>query len=191
MQLYLVLALLAASLPAQEAVDRSKFRTCADTGFCRRHRGATAALPGADSFRLDVESVSRQDGQLLGKVIAGALSLKLLISVCRGGAVRVKITEDEDRWAPPEILQPEGLEPGEFNLLSSGDAELPAGLRDLPSSSLLAIRFNAARGGGGDAWAIDDGPSVLAVHASPLKVSSPLVRQAALQPLHPLHLLRT
>jgi hypothetical protein len=29
------------ALASVEAVDRSKFRTCKDTGFCRRHRSAT------------------------------------------------------------------------------------------------------------------------------------------------------
>lgn len=170
-----LLMVLFVSLPAvSHGVDRSKFRTCADTGFCRRHRGATP-LPGTEA-RLDMGSIAQKDGQLLGRVIAGAISLRLLISVCRGGAVRVKITEDEDRWAPLDILTPEALEAGEFTLLSAGDAKLPVGLRALPSSSLLAIHFNNLTPGtaGGETqgpFAINDGPSILAVYASPLKVS--------------------
>jgi len=120
-----------------------------------------------------MDSVQQHNGQLLGRVLAGAVSLKLLISVCRGGAVRVKITEDEDRWAPPEILTHEGLETGEFRLLGAGDSALPAALKALPASSLLAIHFNQVVNDDKAAgpWAINDSPSILAVHASPLKVS--------------------
>jgi hypothetical protein len=143
-------------------VDRSKFRTCQDTGFCRRHRGATGPLPGSDAaYKLDIESVRQADGQLFGKVVAGALSLKLLISVCRGGAVRVKITEEEDRWAPAELLTHEGLAAGEFTLLPAGDGALPTALQSLPASSLLALHFNSKKSDE-DELAINDGPSILA-----------------------------
>ena len=154
------------------AVDRSKFRSCADTGFCRRHRGVGSP---PNSYKLDMGSMTQTDGQLLGKVVAGAISLKLLISVCKGGAVRVRITEDEDRWQPPDILLPEGLEKGPYALLPEGDAALPAALRALPASSLLALHFNhlprATLETDSDATALDalDGPSILAVHANPLK----------------------
>lgn len=161
----LILCILLVLVCSCVSVDRSKFRSCADTGFCRRHRGRTAPIGGdANIYKLDMESITRNaDGQLLGNVVAGALSLKLLISVCRGGAVRVKITEEGDRWAPPEILLPGGLEVGEFTLLSAGDFALPAALRSLPPSAILAVHFNHASAD------VSDGPSVLAVHPYPLK----------------------
>ena len=47
MRLLAALALLAGAL----AVDRSKFRTCNDAGFCRRHRGKTAEPEVGDKRR--------------------------------------------------------------------------------------------------------------------------------------------
>ena len=169
--LLIVLALL---LAAANAVDRSKFRSCGDTGFCRRHRG----VPPGQSYRLDVGSITQSNGQLLGQVVAGAVSLKLLISVCKGGAVRVRITEDEDRWQPPDILLPGGLETGPYTLLSAGDAALPESLRALPASALVAMHFNHLPGvpstdphASPEAAALDaiEGSSILAVHTNPLK----------------------
>jgi hypothetical protein len=48
------LAALAAALAAVAAVDRSKFRTCDQAGFCRRHRSKAAepAVSGRSTFEV-------------------------------------------------------------------------------------------------------------------------------------------
>lgn len=147
-----------------EGVDRSKFRTCADTGFCKRHRG-DAFRPS--SYRLDVGSVTQtSEGHLAGKIFDGdaETTLSLLVSVVGEGAIRVKISEDAMRYAPNTLLLPEAHKPKAFRMVKAGDASLPNDLRGLPHADLIAISFDE---------------SVLAIHPSTLKFE--LYHQGVLQ----------
>ncbi len=151
--LLVVLVLLSITLKTQ-AVDRSKFRTCADTGFCRRHRTVHEA-----GYRLDVNSVTQtSEGHLAGKIIStteGALNL--LVSVVGNGAARVKITENQERYAPNTLLLPGAYKPKAFGMIKAGEDILPQALRGLPHAELIAISFG------------DDSDSVLAIHPITLK----------------------
>ena len=137
-----------------EGVDRSKFRTCADTGFCRRHRGDSFK---PSSYSLDVDSVTQtSEGHLAGKIKDGdaETALSLLVSVVGEGAIRVKISEDAMRYAPNTLLLPEAHKPKTFRIVKSGDASLPSALRGLPHAELIAISFDE---------------SILAIHPPTLK----------------------
>lgn len=117
-----------ALLTVCHAVDRSKFRTCADTGFCKRYRGlegprdghnvSSAGITSVDhnlifgiptpsdcvffhfQYALDLSTLKSADGILTGKVYSPAAEkqLNLRVFVLSSGSVRLKITEDSDRW---------------------------------------------------------------------------------------------
>ncbi len=152
--LLLVVLVLLSLLGRNFAVDRSKFRTCADTGFCRRHRNN----PGF-GYRLDVNSVTQtSEGHLAGKITSTSeASLNLLVSVVGNGAVRVKITEKEERYAPNTLLLPDAHKPKAFGMIKAGEDVLPDGLRGLPHAELIAISFG------------DESDSILAIHPTTLK----------------------
>ena len=79
-----------------DAVDRSKFRTCSLTGFCRRYRGKKGLGP----YRIDSSSVFT-DGQIIKADITGSVEspiIKLLISVYSQETFRIKISEESPRW---------------------------------------------------------------------------------------------
>lgn len=78
------------------AVDRSKFRTCADTGFCRRHRLLT---PGVAKFVLDASSVNLSPNGIQARILGpSSSSLFLNVDVYNGGTARVRISEQRPRW---------------------------------------------------------------------------------------------
>lgn len=106
-----------------DAVDKSKFRTCADTGFCRRYRNKEPPTNGlnvsycsllplmicfSDNFSvvsllqyaLDLSTLHSIDGSLVGKVSAptSGKDLSLRVSVLSSGSVRVRVTEEVKRW---------------------------------------------------------------------------------------------
>ena len=94
---------------------------------------------------------------MAGKIIStteGALNL--LVSVVGNGAVRVKITENQERYAPNTLLLPVPTSPGVWN--DQGGRGYPSqALRGLPHAELIAISFG------------DDSDSVLAIHPITLK----------------------
>ena len=153
MKVFLILALIILC----EAVDRTKFRTCQLTGFCRRYRGKSISTLGP--YRIDGTSV-KVDGQTItAKIIGGSESpmLNLVIAAYNQETFRVKIHEDKERWQPPGILQT--LEPTKLELLNSGDSRIPSQKRSFVSSSRLAVALpNGAE------------HSVLVVDFDPLKI---------------------
>jgi len=142
------------------AVDRSKFRTCSDTGFCRKYRD-NKTIVDKYKYELDTTSVSQQDGYIHGKVTSSVTGdkLNMYITILESGSVRMKITENNNRWQPTEILMTNGIKPGSYSLLEKDDIRLPINIKEklksINTAALLAISFGK--------------DSVLVVHASPLK----------------------
>ena len=87
-------SLLLLALGAASAVDRSKFRSCAQAGFCRRHRDVSSepelrVVPG--SVKLTAP------GQLSASVHSDAMGSPLLdlnIFFYESGIARMRLTED-------------------------------------------------------------------------------------------------
>ena len=133
---FLVVVVLLSLLGRNFAVDRSKFRTCADTGFCRRHRNNLGT-----GYQLDVNSITQtSEGHLVGKITSTSeASLNLFVSVVGESAIRVKITEKNERYAPNTLLLPDAHKPRAFGMIKAGDDVLPDGLRGLPHAELIAI----------------------------------------------------
>ena len=157
--LSILLIILIVILTTINAVDRSKFRTCSDTGFCRKYRD-NKTIVDKYKYELDTSSVSQQDGYIHGKVTSSITGdkLNLYITILSSGSVRMKITENNNRWQPSEILMTNGIKPGTYSLLEKDDMRLPTNVKEKLKSvntALLAIAFGK--------------DSVLIVHASPLK----------------------
>ena len=118
------LATLFAALHVGLAVDHSKFRTCAKTGFCRRrrnpekHHGYVVAPTS-----LSLSTAGTVTGTLHGGEFG--VSLTLTLQAYASGASRLRITETNPlhgpRWEPNDILEPELLT---TPLRSVGVAEL-------------------------------------------------------------------
>ena len=122
----LLFALLAALLPIAAGVDHAKFRTCQQTGFCRRHRVSELPHPyvvAPGSLKLD--SSGAVMGALHGGPFGVSLTLTLVAYGC--GAARLRITETQPlhgaRWEPTDILetdlQPVPLSPVEPGALGA------------------------------------------------------------------------
>eukprot|EP00514_Thraustochytrium_sp_LLF1b_P011885 CAMPEP_0184545554 /NCGR_PEP_ID=MMETSP0199_2-20130426/4377_1 /TAXON_ID=1112570 /ORGANISM="Thraustochytrium sp., Strain LLF1b" /LENGTH=948 /DNA_ID=CAMNT_0026939861 /DNA_START=32 /DNA_END=2878 /DNA_ORIENTATION=- len=107
MRLVFVTAL-ACVLGISEAVDRSKFRTCAQSGFCARHRNS-----GADhGWALDPASL-KEDGHRVVATLSGGGSeeqwLQASFEAFEPGVLRVKATEAESLGLPPRYESPDIL----------------------------------------------------------------------------------
>ncbi len=92
------------SLQVTNAVDKSKFRTCDQTGFCRRHRKHQPK----SHYRVDYGSIVKEAGRVKATLLGGpaeAVPLPFEISFLSTGVARVRITDpSKDRWQPPEVL---------------------------------------------------------------------------------------
>lgn len=124
------------------AVDRSKFRKCGDTGFCRRHRNIRTDF--SQQYQLDSASIREHEGKLLGTIIGGPIntpSLYLSVSVNNGGSVRVKITESVDRWQPLDLLAPISLISMPFELLAEDDKRVPTSIQNRPKGTYVCLAF--------------------------------------------------
>lgn len=129
---FLVLALLGAL-----AVDRSKFRTCKDTGFCRRHRDREPW-----TYTVDPASVRMDAGVVTAQIVGGpegSPALDLQISVTTAGAPRVRVTEPFKRWEADDILLEAATTPVPVNLLGASDSRLPPAVRGKPDNSFVAL----------------------------------------------------
>jgi hypothetical protein len=105
MRLSLLLLVLLAEQSA--GVDHAKFRTCAQTGFCRRRRTAPThpyvVAPGS----LSLDSAGSVRGELHGGEFGVSLTMQLLAYT--SGVARLRITETTPlhgpRWEPSDILE--------------------------------------------------------------------------------------
>ena len=96
-----------------EAVDRSKFRTCASTGFCKRFRDISVpATPVTSAARgpwvADSNSIHSNPVNNLFTVRLNQESptghhpgLYLEAQLYKNDAFRVRIVEDKERWQVP------------------------------------------------------------------------------------------
>jgi len=98
------LAVAALLLATTQAVDRSKFRTCQDTRFCRVHRKPPVPPP---AYRVDAANVALVDG-ILRFEVSDQVQPPLLVSVAPhadSGVVRTRVVEkDKQRWEAPDVL---------------------------------------------------------------------------------------
>lgn len=101
--------LLAWALGTANGVDHAKFRTCSQTGFCRRHRAVDTPHPylvAPNSL-----SLSSWSGDVSGKLHGGpfGVSLNLQLIAYSSGVARMRITESTPlhgpRWEPQDILE--------------------------------------------------------------------------------------
>ena len=78
------------SVSVVESVDRSKFRTCKDTGFCRRHRGSVPP-----KFKVLRSSVASHGLDGLTAILQGeqldSPPLKLTVKFYDTGVARLQV----------------------------------------------------------------------------------------------------
>ena len=82
------------------AVDRSKFRKCSDTSFCRHFRDVKETK---EHYQIDDSSVERTNGIFTAKIMGGPAELyneplNLVVSTFESGSARVRITDTAQRW---------------------------------------------------------------------------------------------
>ena len=141
---------LLALVAALGAVDHAKFRTCQQTGFCRRHRGTELPHPyvvAPGSLVIDGGS-GEVTGTLHGGPFGVSLSLRLIAYDC--GAARLRITEahplNGPRWEPNDILE-SGLTPAPLKLVDASALGAAHPLRPaLSAGDAVAYSFDAAPG---------------------------------------------
>jgi alpha 1,3-glucosidase len=101
----LPLALAALLFGGATAVDRHKFRTCAMTGFCKRHRHKQPS----GSYRVAPASVqgAAGDGAITATLEGGAVPLQLEVTILGTGIARARITDPaKPRWEVPDVIEP-------------------------------------------------------------------------------------
>lgn len=95
---------LAALLSAVAAVDRSKFRTCKDTGFCRRHR---APAPAPPKFKVLRDSVASHGLDGISAILQGeqleSPPLKLTIKFYDSGVARIQVVLIKILFSPKHL----------------------------------------------------------------------------------------
>jgi hypothetical protein len=145
-------------------VDRTKFRTCQDTLFCRTfrqphlHAGSLHREYSVVPLSLEVDEA--------GGSIRCTLSddLNLRIQALANGAIRVRVSEvapdkGEERWKPHDVLVPGALSASPLTRLDKGSALIPT---TAASESFDAFAYSSP----------DDSDSriVIVLHQSPLVV---------------------
>lgn len=163
MKLCFVAAILLATLFSScAAVDRSKFRTCKDTGFCRKYRfdGDTSIRPG---YFVDTLSVNEHN-EVEGKVMSSAdgninESLVLKVSLVNNGLFRLKITENNKvRWQPLDLLQQSALAPMKVSIVTADSLHIPTQVKQAnPGKNFVGILNE------------EDPSNILIVYFKPLK----------------------
>ena len=149
------LALLGCLMATAQAVDRSKFRTCQDTLFCRSFRH-----PPPSQYALVPDSLLADEARGL---VTGSLSddLHLTLQALASGIVRVKVSEvkDGDRWKPLDVLLPGAFAATPIVQLDANSPMIPPSLH---SDSFTAYLLKDE--------GLGDSQLVLVVHHSPLMI---------------------
>lgn len=96
MKYFLLLAFLITVVIMVKAVDRSKFRRCVDTGFCRRYRGRSTPPPTEQ-----VDAIVNHDNN----------DLICLHIVCLGSILRKTIERQQDHWSSHRRLDAKACHP--------------------------------------------------------------------------------
>ena len=146
MKVFALLVVLCACFLVAEAVDRSKFRKCSDTGFCRRHRAsAENHVVATPAYKLDIDSFTQSDAGVFAGILNGPSDskLNLVVSAVEGGALRVKIHEAADRWAPTDLLMPGATSVRPLAKLSLDDVRVPAVVKEQAKAApdVIALSF--------------------------------------------------
>lgn len=160
--------------PTALAVDRSKFRTCASTGFCHRFRDTTvpslpSTAPARGHWKVVPGSLRFSDGksEAASEVLRARLAsdgavahpgLNIVVQLYPGDTFRVQITEDKDRWQPLDLLIANPVQ--SHKLVPAGDAQLPDAIRSLPADSFVAVTSASSSSQG----------VLLVLHLAPLRV---------------------
>jgi len=126
-----------------QAVDHSKFRTCDQTGFCRRNRkqdfkrGQFEVVPGSL-----VVGPTKVEGKLKSAE-PNDIPLLLKVHFYQNGMARVRVTEDssEARWEAPDIVTEENLVPAPCTSVKNGDPSLPPALAKVTDQQALFFSF--------------------------------------------------
>jgi len=121
------------------AVDRGKFKTCAQNPFCVRNRDFTPVLD--DSARgIAPESLQFTGSGITADIVKeGATPLQLEILVYKGGVSRFRITEknpERKRFEVPQDVVKQNLEDGEYKIVSREANSLTIGLSEDSSLKL-------------------------------------------------------
>ena len=93
---HVMLVWLALLLLTVQAVDKSNFRTCAQTPFCVNHRQTSASRP-QHVFHVENMHVSQSDALVRFDLLSGATSLTCQLSVLDGMARIVIMDKDPPR----------------------------------------------------------------------------------------------
>jgi alpha 1,3-glucosidase len=108
----IVLAVLvaAAVAPGVDAVDRSKFRKCEHTSFCRDHRPLPSPAAGRNDLVVDSLHVDAGTARVTGEIRTGAAgedTLTLEVQLFADGrTARVRINEHRTRWQNGDVVLP-------------------------------------------------------------------------------------
>eukprot|EP01041_Mallomonas_annulata_P005876 gene5876-11870_t len=129
------------------AVDRSKFRKCSDTGFCKRYRGKP--VDASILYKIETSSIRTQekDGKLLATLNggpAGSPPLNIEVAVNIAGSLRVRISENTVRWQPQDILLNEALKPAPLTILPPTDQRIPPSVRTRDANTYVCISVGEA-----------------------------------------------
>ena len=100
------------------SVDRNKFKTCSQSGFCNRHRSLSfsplvsvySVVPSSVSVSSSLSSVS---ASLVNTKFSASRPLNLTIQVLRNGIVRVNVEEKQgihDRFRVKDVIMEDALQ---------------------------------------------------------------------------------
>nr|WBW70124.1 venom protein [Lampona murina] len=97
------------------SVDRSNFKTCEQSGFCKRHRNIQ---PGHSPYHLDMNSFKVNPTQIEGVIVntQNGVTLKLDIIALKNNMLRLKVTELDPIRPRFEAKEALVAEPEESNL---------------------------------------------------------------------------
>ena len=139
----LAVCLLVALLPPSLGVDRSKFKSCSQSGFCKRCR---AVQPGASSFAVDPATLHTTHTGLDTLVTNNNNGVKFKLSIIglADNTFRLKINEAyplKPRFEVPLVLVSEP-EPAAVTVIARDDQKIILGLGD---SSRAILHFSPLR----------------------------------------------
>eukprot|EP00750_Incisomonas_marina_P008842 INCI15713.3.p1 GENE.INCI15713.3~~INCI15713.3.p1 ORF type:complete len:805 (-),score=132.64 INCI15713.3:1066-3480(-) len=129
-----------------DAVDRNKFHTCRDTGFCRRNRNKPASE--RVTYYADATEVDQQAGTIDAAVFGGPVHLHARILFYQSGVARLQVREQNplhDRWEVPDVVLEEQLSPANISLLQEQDSRVPDALRKARSQRRESSAVSAER----------------------------------------------
>ena len=129
-------------------VKRENFKTCEQSGFCKRNRAYADSITSSGSswsspYQLDVNSIRFHDGQLLGMVIKSlgsgtdAVRLPLTITFLQSGTARVTLDEERRQKGDIELRHNSGARKERYN---EAEKWAIAGGRDVSITATLESR---------------------------------------------------